>query len=183
MSMLLTLLLRPTLNRACRSSTHVRLRLSPPNAYLIIARVSVALFLRFEQNLIVTSSDSSRNRIRPDTQLQIRGRKNQRVHRAAWNFVHWLSYAHTVIYHCIALLQLPYRRNTSPGYYGYTLIDFYVIIRKLLHSIFNKLPVFAACFIPPPSCWHPCYSTWNYFFLKIIWFYLLTYFLHFLTLD
>jgi hypothetical protein len=55
-------------------------------------------------------SDPSRNRIKPDTRLQIKGRKNHHVHPAAWNVVHWLpGYVSTIIYRCIALLQLLYK--------------------------------------------------------------------------
>jgi hypothetical protein len=44
----------PALNQACHSNTRVWLMLSSPNACLIIARVSVTLFLRFAQNLMHT---------------------------------------------------------------------------------------------------------------------------------
>jgi hypothetical protein len=55
-------------------------------------------------------SDPSRNRIRSNTRLQMKGRNNQHFHWAAWNVVHWLPrYASTTIYRCIALLQLLYR--------------------------------------------------------------------------
>jgi hypothetical protein len=55
-------------------------------------------------------SDLSRIRIRPDTWLQIKGRKKSARHPAALSFVHWLPrYASTVIYRCVALLQLLYR--------------------------------------------------------------------------
>jgi hypothetical protein len=60
----------------------------------------------------VPLSGLSRNRIRPNTQLLITGRKNPHVHLAAWNFVHWLPrYANTLISRCIAVLQLLYRRQ------------------------------------------------------------------------
>jgi hypothetical protein len=55
-------------------------------------------------------SDPSRNRIRSDTRLKIKGRKNQYIHPAAWNFFpEPLRFASTIIYRCIALLQLLYR--------------------------------------------------------------------------
>jgi hypothetical protein len=58
----------------------------------------------------VPFSDTSQNRIGPDTRLQTKGRKNQYFHAAAWNFVHWLPrYASIIIYRYIALLQLQYR--------------------------------------------------------------------------
>jgi hypothetical protein len=41
------------LNRTCHSIIRVRLMLSFPIARLIIAKVSVALFLRFGQNLML----------------------------------------------------------------------------------------------------------------------------------
>jgi hypothetical protein len=40
--------------------------------------------------LMLVLSYPSRNRIRPDTQLQIKGHKNQHIHPAAWNFVQWI---------------------------------------------------------------------------------------------
>jgi hypothetical protein len=58
----------------------------------------------------VPLSDPSRNRIRRGTRLQIKGRKNQHVHPAAWNCVPWLPrYTNTIIYRCIVLLQLLHR--------------------------------------------------------------------------
>jgi hypothetical protein len=41
-------------NRVCHSNTHVRLILSSLNACLIITRVTVALFPRFAQHLMLT---------------------------------------------------------------------------------------------------------------------------------
>jgi hypothetical protein len=42
--------------------------------------------------------------------LQVKGRKNQDVHPAAWNSVPWLPrYGSTILYRCIAL-QLLYIR-------------------------------------------------------------------------
>jgi hypothetical protein len=68
----------------------------------------------------VPLSDPSRSLVRPDTQLQIKGRKNQHVHPAAWNFVHGLPrYASTVIYRCIAVPQLLTDGSTSPWSYEY----------------------------------------------------------------
>jgi hypothetical protein len=61
-------------------------------------------------------SDPSRNRIKPDTRLQMKGRKSQHVHPTAWNFVNWLQrYASTIICRCIALLQLQYRWQHQSG--------------------------------------------------------------------
>jgi hypothetical protein len=43
-------------------------------------------------------------------QIQIWEHKNQHIHPAAWNFVRWLQkYASTIVYCCIAFLQLLYR--------------------------------------------------------------------------
>jgi hypothetical protein len=54
--------------------------------------------------------DPSRNCIKPDTWLQIKGRKNRHVQQATWNFVPSLPrYAVTIIGHCSMLLQLLYR--------------------------------------------------------------------------
>jgi hypothetical protein len=78
---------------------------------LIITRVSVALFPIFAQSLTHT-----RCRIhRENASAQIHDSKykdvkNQHIHPAAWNCIHWLPrYASTIIYRCIALLQLLYR--------------------------------------------------------------------------
>jgi hypothetical protein len=58
----------------------------------------------------VPLSDLSWNGVMLDTWLQIKWWKNQHVHPAVWNFVCWLPrYASTIIYHCIALIQLLYR--------------------------------------------------------------------------
>jgi hypothetical protein len=75
---------------------------------LIIVRVSVALFSKICTKLdAVPLSVPSRNLIRPNTRLQIKGHKKSALHPAAWNFVNWLPrYASTIIYRCIALLQL-----------------------------------------------------------------------------
>jgi hypothetical protein len=61
-----------------------------PNACIIIARITIAIFPRFSQNLVLFLffSNTSRIRTRPDTRLQIRVRKSQHVHPAAWNVVH-----------------------------------------------------------------------------------------------
>jgi hypothetical protein len=54
--------------------------------------------------------DPMQNHIRLDTRLQIKGHKNQHIHAAAWNRLHWLpQYGSTVIYCCITLLQLLHR--------------------------------------------------------------------------
>jgi hypothetical protein len=62
-----------------RSSSYARvlLVLSSPKACLISARVCRTTLDA------VSLSDPSQNRIRPDTRLQIKGRKNQHVHSAA----------------------------------------------------------------------------------------------------
>jgi hypothetical protein len=96
----LSRLFRSAQNQTCHSNTRVWLMLSPPNACLATVRVSVPLFPRFAQNLMHT-----RCRIHREIAPQ-----NQHIHPAAWNFVHSLAgYASSVIYRCIALLQLLYR--------------------------------------------------------------------------
>jgi hypothetical protein len=68
----------------------------------------------------VPLSDPSRSHIRPDTRFQIKERKNQQFHPAAWNSVHWLPrYASTIVYRCITLLQLLYRWQHQSENYGY----------------------------------------------------------------
>jgi hypothetical protein len=49
----------------------------------------------------VPLSDRLRNRIRPDTRLQIKGSKNQHVHSAAWSFVHWLPKLFSAYLNCL----------------------------------------------------------------------------------
>jgi hypothetical protein len=67
---------------------HVRLMISSSNAFWIFVRVPSQFFRDLHKMWCIRPS----------------------VHPAAWNFVHWLSrYANTVIYRCIALLQLLYR--------------------------------------------------------------------------
>jgi hypothetical protein len=101
----------PALNRACHSNTHVRLTLSSPNACVIIAKVSVALFPRFAQNLMPFLCRIHRE----IASSQMHDSKYKYVkksahHPAAWNYVHWLPrYASTFMYCCIAPLQLLYR--------------------------------------------------------------------------
>jgi hypothetical protein len=66
----------------------------------------------FAQSLtLFPLSEPSRNRIRRDRRLRKKeGSKNQHLHAAAWNSVHWLPrYSSTVIYRCIAPLQLLHR--------------------------------------------------------------------------
>jgi hypothetical protein len=70
-------------------------------------------FPRYAQNLMHTRC-RMRNR-RPDTRLQINGRKNQHILPAAWNSVHQLpGYVSIMIYRCIALLRLLYRVQRQP---------------------------------------------------------------------
>jgi hypothetical protein len=107
MSMLLTLLFTClTFAVSLRSDF-----LCTAHAYLNYAMVSVVLFSEICTKLYaVPLSEASRNRIRPDTRLQIKGRKNQHVLPAIWKFVHWLArYVSNIIYCCITLLQLMYR--------------------------------------------------------------------------
>jgi hypothetical protein len=91
----------------------VRLMFSSPNACLIIAKFSVAIFLRFAQNLMHTqcsfvefiAKSYQARYMTPNKRIQ-----KSVLYPSAWNFVHWLPrYASTIIYHCIALLQLLYR--------------------------------------------------------------------------
>jgi hypothetical protein len=49
----LSRLFQSALKGACHSNTRIRLMLYFPNAYLIIARASVALFLKFAQPFLV----------------------------------------------------------------------------------------------------------------------------------
>jgi hypothetical protein len=90
------------------SDFRVRLMLSSANTCLIIARVSMALFPRFvKKSYVVSLSDPSRNQI---NQIQIKWRKYEHMHTVARNVVHCLQrQASTIIYRCIALLQLLYR--------------------------------------------------------------------------
>jgi hypothetical protein len=77
------------------------------NNYQRLRRTFLKICTKF---VVVALSDSLRNGIRPDARLQIKGRKNQHFPPDAWNSVRWLPrYASTIIYRCIALLQLRYR--------------------------------------------------------------------------
>jgi hypothetical protein len=79
---------------------HCKRMLSSTNACLITVKDSVAPFPGFAQQLMHT-----RCRIHREIAT---GQKH--THPAACNFVHWLPrYANTIIYRCIALLQLLYR--------------------------------------------------------------------------
>jgi hypothetical protein len=69
----------------------------------------------------------SRNRTTPN-----KGRKNQQFHKHAWNFVHWLpTYANTVMYRCIALLQLLYRRQRQS-------LKFWKLHRKICNLCWHE---------------------------------------------
>jgi hypothetical protein len=59
-ALLLSRLFRSALNPAYHSNTVARLMLSFPNACLVIARVSAALFPRLEQNLMLLLCHGSR---------------------------------------------------------------------------------------------------------------------------
>jgi hypothetical protein len=83
----------------------VRLMLTSLNTYLMIARVSIALLPRFAQTLMLFLCHIHREIAR----LKRRERNNQHVHPAARNFEHrLLIYDSTIIYRCIALIQLLY---------------------------------------------------------------------------
>jgi hypothetical protein len=134
----------------CSSPASPMLMLSYPNACPMIVGVSVSLFPRLADNFYAHSlSDPSRNRISPDTRLQMKGRINQHTHPAAWNVVLWFPrYASTIICRCIALLQLLYIGSTSPQNHGYLLVYFSVYAQ--LHfssssSLYCKY-TYAACF-------------------------------------
>jgi hypothetical protein len=90
---------------------HVWLMLSSLNAYLIIARVSVALFPRFAQNFMLflcrIHHEISSRQVHDSKWKDI---KNYHVHPAACNLIHWLPrYASIIIYSCIMIIQLLYR--------------------------------------------------------------------------
>jgi hypothetical protein len=78
----------------------------------LFLRVSITLLQRFAQNLMHLPSDLSQNRISPDTQLQIKGHKKSIHPPSCINVVHLLpTYANTISYCCITLLQVLYRRQ------------------------------------------------------------------------
>jgi hypothetical protein len=89
----------------------VRLMLSYLNACLITVRVSVALFPRSAQNLMLFLCQIHRviasGQIHDSKQKVV---KDKHFHQDVWNFVHRLPrYVSTIIYRCIALLRLFYR--------------------------------------------------------------------------
>jgi hypothetical protein len=126
---------------------------SSPNAYLIIARVSVAIFRRSAQRFDAHSlSDPSRNRIRPDTDFQIKGRKESARPRSCVNSVHWLPRCARTISSTVASRCYNCRSddNTSTRSYAYRLVyQFEVwnrfaalsIISPAMNTIDNKLHV------------------------------------------
>jgi hypothetical protein len=77
---------------------------------LMIAKVSIALFPRFAQHLMHTPCsivEIPSGQIR-DSKWKVV--KNQHIHPTESNFVHrFPRYSSTIIYRCIALLQLLYR--------------------------------------------------------------------------
>jgi hypothetical protein len=83
--------------------------LSSPNACLIIARDYVALFSEiYTKCYAVPFSDTSRNRIRPETRLQIKGCKIT-LPSFCLKICILPKYASTMLYSCNVLLQLLYR--------------------------------------------------------------------------
>jgi hypothetical protein len=70
----------------------VRLIFSSLNVYLIFSSLYVAFCPEVFIKLYAHSlSKPLWNCIRTDTRLQIKERKNQHIHPAAWNYVHWLQ--------------------------------------------------------------------------------------------
>jgi hypothetical protein len=134
-----------------------------PNACLVSARVSVALVPRFAHNLMLfILSDPSRSRLRPDTRLQIKGRKKiQRFHPTAWNFIYkFPRYGSTIIYHSIALLQLLYRwQHRSWKFWIPPLIHISAMTNAALTDIFHTFPARPDKFQGgmPCLCWHEVY--------------------------
>jgi hypothetical protein len=79
----------------CHSNTHLPLMLSSPNACLIIARVSITLFLTFAQHLMRThcffvGSVMKLHQTRYATPNE-RTWESQHIRPAAWNFMYWLQ--------------------------------------------------------------------------------------------
>jgi hypothetical protein len=83
----------------------------------------------------VPLSEPSRNRISPDTRLQIKGLNDQHVHPAAWDFIHCLPLSSTIpsrYYNCCT------DGSISLESYGYPLV--YLIIKQFLSNYhFNKI--------------------------------------------
>jgi hypothetical protein len=71
------------------------------------------IFPRFPQNLMHTRCRIHRqipSGLLHDSKWKVI--ENQNFHPTAWNFVHWLPrYSNAIIYSCIALVQLLYRRQ------------------------------------------------------------------------
>jgi hypothetical protein len=89
--------------------------------------IAVLLSPNFGVKSLHSLLDPSRNRIRPDTWLQIKGCKNQHDHLAASDFEHWFTRyasASTITYHCTALhyYNCCTDGSTSPVNYGQSLI-------------------------------------------------------------
>jgi hypothetical protein len=110
----------------------------------------------------VPTSDPSQSRIKSDTRLHIKGRKNQHVLPAACSFVHWLPrYATNIVYLSITLLQLLYRWQhqfrklwiTPPRKYYWKYVPVTVFILYVTRSentvnLLNTLKINMHCGIP-----------------------------------
>jgi hypothetical protein len=104
MSMLLTLLFTCLVFWVSVSLAHACFPKGLSNHCQSIRRSFPEIWTTFN---VVSLLDPSRNLIRPDIRYQIKGCKNQHIHPAAGNFVHWLPrYASIITYRYIALLQL-----------------------------------------------------------------------------
>jgi hypothetical protein len=106
------------------------------NTWLIIIRVSIILF-RYLHKIWCCSFVGSIVKLH-HTQLQIKGRKNQHIHAAVWNFVNWLPrYDSTCMYRCIALLQLPWRWQHLSLKLWMTVVC--LLLYGILHSQHNRM--------------------------------------------
>jgi hypothetical protein len=124
----LSRVLRSVLNRELHSNTKCTARAFSPKLLSKHCQCLHPFFPRFVQNL-------TRNRIRPESRLQIKRRK--KPSHQLYNFINWLQrYSSTVIYRCIARLQIlwiPLIPQCSPYTLSYFLwIPFYLQTVQIL---------------------------------------------------
>jgi hypothetical protein len=95
------------LNRACHSYTRAQLMLSSSIACLIISRVSITHFSEIYTKFdAIVLSEPSRNRIGPDTRLQIKGCKEWKYPPSCMKFC-------TLIPKICLYYHLPLHRATT----------------------------------------------------------------------
>jgi hypothetical protein len=123
---------RPGLNGACHWNTCVRLKIWSPKACWITVRVSAAPFPRLAQKLTHNSSSFLWSNVKMATG-HLHDSKQTRVntayiHPATCNLAHWFNRNGSPnIYRCFALLKLLCRWQHSPEYFGFKILQYWLI--------------------------------------------------------